>query len=547
MSDVRVTVYGGLNEIGGNKILLEDGEDRILLEFGTSLGARKRYFAEFLNPRTTTALTDLLRLELLPRIDGVYRQDLVELAVEELDGPIPESAPAYRERTGSDFVHGVLLTHAHLDHYGDIAYLDPEIPVHCTATTRSMLEAIEDVTRGGLEGEITTVRERALDELSSSATFPGEPTVRRETRERDVRVCPEDGVFEVGPFEVTAVPVDHSVPGAAAFHVRTPSDVTVFYTGDLRFHGRLTERTKALREAAEGLEPDLLLSEGTRMGEEASEDEAGVQRDVEGLVDGCEGLAIAEFGWKDTTRFDTLQAVAEATGRTLVIHPKLAYLLRRIDHRQDVPSRSPRAYDNVKVYLRRRDTMRYRPSDYTRAKVDAGYEADWDTKALRAAWKQDDEVTLRDPLAHWREGVRATEIREDPSSYLLHLGFYDVTELIDLEPPAGSRWIRCLTEPYSDEMELDLERQRNWLDRFGLEHNVTADGALAGQALTHVSGHAAGSDLRPFLEAIGARTLVPIHTEPGSLSAFEGLAEEVVTFPELDAHDAAQGKAVVEL
>lgn len=542
---VRVHLHGGLNEIGGNKLLVEDGDDRVYLDFGTSLGARDRFFEEFLNPRTTTALADLLHLGLLPDVDGIYREDLIELAEDVTTLDLPESGPAYRQRTGQGFVHGILVTHAHVDHFQDIAFLDPEIPVYCTRTTRAMLEAIDAIGGTGIGSEVVTVRQRSLDEMGGNATFPGDLKVDTRTVDRRIEVCPEHAWFHLGPFRVMAIPVDHSVPGAVAFLVETPSGKRILYTGDVRFHGALTDRTKVLREVTGGLGPDLVLSEGTRIGDTGGDDEAGVQRDVHQLVQGTDGLAIAEFGWKDTTRFDTLQQVAKATGRRLVVSPKLAFLLKRLAHLREVPSQAPEAYDHVAVYLKRRETHRYRPSDYTRYKHEAGYLADWDTQALRGAWKADDEVTLRDPLAHWTGGVKATDIRDDPGAYLLHLSYYESNELFDLDPPDGSRWIRCLTEPYSDEMALDLERQCHWLDHFGFEHNVPPTGTLGG--LTHISGHASGDDLKPFLEAIEAGVLVPIHTTPEQLDHFEGLAGEVVRFDGMDHRDAAAGRAVVEL
>lgn len=34
---MKLTFYGGVNEIGGNKILLEDGDVRVFFDFGQSL------------------------------------------------------------------------------------------------------------------------------------------------------------------------------------------------------------------------------------------------------------------------------------------------------------------------------------------------------------------------------------------------------------------------------------------------------------------------------------------------------------------------------
>ena len=49
---VSVTCFGGISEIGGNKILLQDGNTRLLFDFGTSFARRYRT----VSPRTLTTV-----------------------------------------------------------------------------------------------------------------------------------------------------------------------------------------------------------------------------------------------------------------------------------------------------------------------------------------------------------------------------------------------------------------------------------------------------------------------------------------------------------
>ena len=52
-----LTFYGGVNEIGGNKILLEDQGTRVFLDFGMSFGQSGIYFSEFNQPRKCNGQT----------------------------------------------------------------------------------------------------------------------------------------------------------------------------------------------------------------------------------------------------------------------------------------------------------------------------------------------------------------------------------------------------------------------------------------------------------------------------------------------------------
>jgi ribonuclease J len=538
-----------LNEIGGNKFLVEEGEERLLLDFGTPLGGRSRFFEEFLQPRGGSILRDLLRLDLLPFVDGVYRDDLLELARVDADGGLPESAARMRARTGRAGVDAILITHAHVDHFQDLSFVDPAIPVFASATTWKMLQAIQDISGYEPGSEILGIRRRSLGEYGKTASFPGTNKIVHAPEPRAVRVLPELLPSTIAGFEVVPVPVDHSVPGGCAYIVRSPAGKVLFYTGDVRFHGSLHERTAALLKAAGDLSPDVMLCEGTRIHSENRDNEADVRAGITTLVKDTPGLAIAEFAWKDITRFDTLAQVAADTGRQLLVDPRLAYLLNRLHGEPGVPSRSVESYGGlVGVYLRRKESMLYQPGDYEKHEV--GYSVDWTGDQMGKAWRERDEAFLADRVTHWRRGKRAADVAANPSKYIVHLTFWTSSELLDIAPPAGSSWIRCATEPYSPDMTLDQERQRNWLDHFGLRHNVRgaregAEGLLAGT--THVSGHGARPDLRRLVELAKPKVLVPIHVDRKNLDRYDGWAADIRRFPDARAHDVAHGRVVVEV
>jgi ribonuclease J len=81
-----LTFHGGVNEIGGNKILLEDKDTRVFLDFGKGFSRRAKYFEEYINP-AANGIEDFLTMRLLPDIKGLYRDDLMKMAEREISEP----------------------------------------------------------------------------------------------------------------------------------------------------------------------------------------------------------------------------------------------------------------------------------------------------------------------------------------------------------------------------------------------------------------------------------------------------------------------------
>ena len=72
-STTSLTFFGGVNEIGGNKILLKDGDTKGFFDFGMSFAMKKQFYSPpFLSPKSEISLQEL---EILPPLNGVYKFD----------------------------------------------------------------------------------------------------------------------------------------------------------------------------------------------------------------------------------------------------------------------------------------------------------------------------------------------------------------------------------------------------------------------------------------------------------------------------------------
>jgi len=283
----KLTFYGGVAEIGGNKILLDDRDARIWLDMGAPFDLGDDYFVEFLGPRDRFGLRDYFALDLMSRIPGLYSAE----ALEPTD--MNWQPPAFS---------GVFITHVHYDHTQHLRFVDPNIPVHLGEGARTILESLD-----------TTARAPNLRlGMHAYATF-------RSGQSKTV-----DGV------EVEPVHVDHSAPAAYGYLVHT-SEGTVAYTGDLRHHGPMKQLTDDFIEAARAAKPIALITEGTRvMPDDArgSLTEADVKAHAVPLLQKFKDkLALVTFPPRDVDRIRTFVETAQALGRKFVANAKTAHLL----------------------------------------------------------------------------------------------------------------------------------------------------------------------------------------------------------------------------
>lgn len=474
---MRITVYGGAGEIGGNLILLEDPAGTVLLDCGISFGAWGRYYHGFHQPAAARGLHDHLRLGLVPPLRGLYREDLLP----------PEWAPwADLPHARAVRPNAVLLTHAHQDHCGALPYVDPDIPVYTAAETALVLRHLQEWGSTQLDSEHRYTRRRVLQQ---GALRSAQTRKDGEHRQRLLQLPPDEPWTAIAPLwneppgalpwtaqaprrgsragalEVRMYPVDHSMVGAAAFAVQTEIGWVV-YTGDLRRHGRQGHLTAAFADAAARLRPAVLLVEGTGAVTPWSPSEAEVAERTAAAARAAAGPVVLTFAQRNLDRWLSAYAAAAAAGRRLLMTERAADFLRSLRTvRRDLPD--PDAGACTWVY--RKPSARATPGPAPPA--DRAY------------------------------------IRRHPEEFVICFGPADLDELLALRLPPGGNLIYAHHRPYSAEQAAELERLGNWAAVLGMRVLGLAEGGF------HASGHLPGPDLLRLVAAIAPQRLVPVHTE----------------------------------
>ncbi len=459
----KLTFYDGVKEIGGTKIFLEISGKRFFLDFGMNYKKRGLYFEEYLNPRVANGIGDLFFLDLIPKIKGLYRKDLVKFIAK--DG-IKDLGTGDEE----NFADAVFLSHAHFDHSGYIAFLREEIPVFMSSLTESLLRAMEDVSVTQFETSVFKFIRRPAVGSYKDPDYYGTHTAVNINEKKD---------FE--KVSVFAYPVDHSVPGAMGF-VFTGSEGAVVYTGDLRLHGKNKQDTENFIKNAAKFKPKILIIEGTNLrGKDTPQKEFWTEEKVYErageVIKKAKGLVFTDFSIRDVNRFMTFYNISKETGRKFVITLKDAYLINTMHKAgMNVPSIED---ENLYVYLKKKKTGTY--------DMKKDYSERW----------------IKNLLSMNVKTVKANDIRNNEDQFIFVMRFWDLQELIDLHPSKGSKYIHSSSEAHSEEQEIDEWRMNNWLKKFGLyprEH-------------IHASGHARKEDLFRIASEINPEIIIPVHTE----------------------------------
>ena len=319
-----ITIHGGANEIGGNKILLETAKAKLWFDFGLSFNMLNRYYSEFLNPRKINGIGDHIEMGILPWIKGLYRNDYV--------------AEADLEKSECLF-DGVFLSHPHVDHFGNMNLLHKDMPFFMGECAKTFVQAYQDTSN--MQSGFTDYRE----------AFTGLNHTKNPKADRPIKTFRSGQCINVKDVKVHPIHVDHSVPGAYGFIAECP-DSNIVYTGDIRLHGPKGHMTKEFAAKAKSFDPDILLVEGTRMDGKMNMTEEQVLESIKGFISNTKGLVVGNFPARDIDRFMTFYNAALSNGRKLLIDLKQAYLLEKLE---DDPIKTPKLNDkDLIVYYRKK-------------------------------------------------------------------------------------------------------------------------------------------------------------------------------------------------
>ncbi|MFH2145392.1 MAG: MBL fold metallo-hydrolase [Candidatus Omnitrophota bacterium] len=270
---MRLIIHRGTKEIGGSCVELSTANSRILIDFGMPLvnKNKERFNADILKGKSVEELKDL---SILPKIDGLYKDE-------------------------KKSIDAILISHSHLDHYGLLSYVHPDIPIYLSDGAKELVD-------------ITNL------------------FVHREVKSLNAKLVSNKESFAIGDFKITPYLVDHSAFDAMAFLIEADSK-RLFYSGDFRGHGRKSVLFKQMIENPPK-DIDCLLMEGSMLGrsEQLYNNEEEIENRIVEILNENNNIT---FFWASSQNIDRIVSAYRAairTGSIFVIDVYTAYILDKL-------------------------------------------------------------------------------------------------------------------------------------------------------------------------------------------------------------------------
>ena len=477
---MRIKIYDGAESIGGTKIYVEENNEGVFLDFGVNFEKMNLYFKHYISRRAVRGIYDAIVLDILPKI-RIYRNDLI---------PHDLSISNFEKIN----LKGVLVSHAHLDHFGEIGNIRFDVPIGGSPLTLLLIKAMQDCNHSSLIGDAiyspvrksrddprilnaknrsVGVRHLLLTERPNEKIIQFLCTIPSPTKKDEYEKNFKIGDMRTLPFEISAHPVDHSIYGACGYKLQ--GDTTIAYTGDIRLHGENGDNTEEFAKRAR--DASVLIIEGTRLSRKTHDyiTEKDVKEKIRKEIDSAHGLVIVDFSSRN---FERLKELLEISPREVVITEKDAYMLY--------------ALQQAGIDLLSKNTRVYRA-----------------LKGKKEKWIE----YLADLINIDEIYVTPEEIRNNPENFVLAFSLTDISNLLDIKPKRGM-YIYSSAEALSEEQELDFVTLYNWLKKFNFQirgFSWKGEGLVFEKGY-HASGHASPEDIRKIIEIVDPDKIIPVHT-----------------------------------
>ncbi len=288
---MNLTIHRGTKEIGGSCVELKTSSSRLLVDFGIPLVTKekKQFDPSELKGKS---IPELIRARILPDIKGLYKGDKKE-------------------------IDGILISHSHLDHYGLLNYVNPEIPIYMSTGA----EIIVEVSNIFLKDKAENLN---IKRIGKNKTF-----------------------FSVGDFKVKPYLVDHSGFDARAFLVSAEGK-SVFYSGDFRGHGRKSRVFDSMVDNPPQ-NIDCLLMEGSLLDRKdyRYKKEEDVEKRLTEMLSERRNITFLFASPQNVDRVVSAAKACKRTGSLFVIDLYAAYILERL---KEVSSNLPKiSWEDIRI------------------------------------------------------------------------------------------------------------------------------------------------------------------------------------------------------
>ena len=271
---MKICIHRGSKEIGGTCIEIESQGQRIILDIGIPLDCP-------IDEAT------------IPEVSGIKNHD------------------------GS--LLGIIVSHAHLDHYGLLSAVTQDIPILIGDGARKIINA-------------------------SNFFFP-----TNNLPLDNYNILEDQKPISLGPFTITPYLVDHSAYDAYAVLIEADGK-HLFYSGDFRGHGRKQKLLDRLI-AHPPKKIDVLLMEGTTLSRVSSKTRYPSEDELENrfihLIKDTKGMALIWAAAQNIDRLVTIYKACRKINRLFIVDMYTASIMRAIEN----PKLPQPGWSQFKVFL----------------------------------------------------------------------------------------------------------------------------------------------------------------------------------------------------